>query len=170
MKHQSDVAERATERRSAGAAVERRRDATAVQQQNRLPALLLDRPKLLQERSRERVPGLAAQVDDPHARKRASQPPPQLESVEALPTLGPRRRTAVDRDRALEGSALRGNGARVVARIGFLLVGLIVLLVHADDADVAQRRKDRRTRADDEPRLSSRDALPLVPALCVGQA
>ena len=69
-----DVAVRAADRRAAGAAVERRRDAAPVEQQDRLATALGDRPQLGQQRRRQRVAGLATQVDDraPAADRRRS--------------------------------------------------------------------------------------------------
>ena len=78
---------------------------------------------------------------------------------------GPRRGAAVDRDRALERRALRGDRARVVARIRLLLVRRVVLLVDDHEAEVAHRREDRRAGADDDPRLAARDAVALVAPL-----
>ena len=169
MEHEGDVAERAAERRPAGSAVQRGRDSAAVQQQDCLPAPVLDRPELLQQGPRERVARFATQIDDPHSRQGAAQPSAQLEALELVPAFGPRSRAAVDRDRVFEGRALRRDGPRVVTRVRLLLVRLVVLLVHADDADVAQRREDGRARADDDLGLTASDALPLVAALRVGQ-
>ena len=147
-----------------------RRQAAAVQEQNRLAAQLGDPAELLEQRGRERVAGLAAEIDDPHARHRRPQPTAQLEPLEPLPTLGPRRRTPVDRDGSLERSALRGDGAGVVARVGLLLVGRVVLLVDADQAEVRHRREDGGARADDDGCFARDDAFALVAALRVGEA
>ena len=101
--------------------MERRRDAAPVEQEDRLAALLGDPAELGQERRRERVAALAPEVDDADARHRRSDPRREDDALERGPALGPRRRAAVDRDRALERRALRGDGARVVARIRLLL-------------------------------------------------
>ena len=164
-----DVAVRAAQRRPARPAVDRRCDAAPVEQQDRLAAFRRHAAERREQRRRERVAGLAAEVDDAHRRERPDEPPAEVEPVEALPALGPRRRAAVDRDRAFEGRALRRDGACVVARVGVLLVGLVVLLVDADQPEVADRREDRRPRADDDARLAARDPLALVAALGVGQ-
>jgi hypothetical protein len=113
-----------------------RRDTAAVQQQDRLPALFLDRAELLQQGRGERIARLAAQVDDPDPGQRTTQASAELEPLELVPALGPGRRAAVDRDGILEGRPLGRDRPRVVTRIGLLLVGGIVLLVDADDADV----------------------------------
>ncbi len=102
--------------------------------------------------------------------KAAAEPLAQLEPLEALPALRPRRRAPVHRDRPLERGPLGGDGARVVAGIGLLLERGVVLLVHANEAEPAHRREDRRPRADDDPRVAAGDPLPLVAALGVGQA
>ena len=100
VKDERHVAERAPERRAAGAAMERGRNAAAVQQQDRLAAVLLDRAELPEERSRERIAGLAAQIDHPHAGQRTTPATAELEALEPLPALRPRSRAAVDRDGA----------------------------------------------------------------------
>ena len=100
VKDERHVAERAPERRPAGAAMERGRNAAAIQEQDRLAALLLDRAEVPEERSRERITGLAAQIDHPHAGQRTTQATAELEALEALPALRPRSRAAVDRDGA----------------------------------------------------------------------
>ena len=63
-----DVAIDAPQRDAARAAVQSRRDAAPVQQQDRLPPTLHDRAQLGQKRRRQRIAGLAAQVDDAHRR------------------------------------------------------------------------------------------------------
>ena len=130
-----------------------------------LPPLLGDAAELGQKRRRERIAALAAEVDDAHARHRRADPGREDDPLERRPALGPRRRAAVDRDRAFEGGALRGHGARVVAGIGLLLVRRVVLLVDDHEPEVAHRREDRRPRADDDPRLAARDPVALVAPL-----
>ncbi len=89
--------------------------------------------------------------------------------LEGLPALRAGRRAAVDRDRSLERGPLGRDRPRVVARVGLLLVGRVVLLVDADQAEPGQRREDRGARADHDRRLAGSDPLALVTALCVGQ-
>ena len=170
VQHEGHVAVGAAECRAAGAAVQRGRDPAAVQEQDRLAPVLGDRPELGEKRRRERVAGLAPEVDEPHGRQAAAEALAQLEPLEALPALRPRRRAPVDGHRAFERGALGGDRARVVAGIGLLLVRGIVLLVHADEAEPAHRREDRRPRTDHDPRVTAGDPLPLVAALGVGQA
>ncbi len=127
-------------------------------------------PERGEQRGRERVARLAAQVDDLHRRQRRADPPAQVEALEQLPALRARRRAAVDDDRALERAALGRDRARVVARIRVLLVGRVVLLVDADEPEPLDRREDRRARADDDAGLPGRDPLALVAALRLRQA
>ena len=168
-----DVAVRAAARRAARAAVDGRRDAAPVQQQDRLAAALGERAELGEERRRQRVARLAAQVDDCTDGSGAREPAAELEPLERLPALRPRRRRPEDGDRALERRALRRHRARVVARVRLLLVRRVVLLVDADDAERRHRREHRRARADDDRRLARGDrararraAPPRVSAEC----
>ena len=62
-----------------------------------------------------------------------------------------------------------GHVARVVARRLLLLVGVLVLLVHDDQAQRLDRRKDRRARADGDPRAALADLVPFVVPLAGGQ-
>ena len=164
-----DVTVLAAERRPARAAVQGRRDAAAVQQEDRLAAAVRDRAQFRQQRRRERIAGLAAQVDHAHGRQRAGETAAELQPLEAAPGLRPRRRAAEHRDGSFQRSPLRGDGARVVARVGLLLVRRVVLLVDADDAEPRDGRKHRRTRADDDLRVAACDARAFVPPLCLGQ-
>src|SRR5205807_1128782 len=159
---EGDVAVVAAERRSTRAAVQRWSDAAAVEEQDRLAAALCDRAEFREQRRRERVAGLAPQVDDAHRGKRTGEAPAELEPLEAPPALGSRRRTAEDCDGAFERGAFRGDGARVVTRIGFLFVRRVVLLVDADHAEPCDRCEDGGARADDDRRLPARDARALV--------
>ncbi len=70
VQRQGDVALAAAAREPAGAAVERRRDAAPVEQQDRLAAVLGDPAELGQERRGERIALLAPKVDDAHPRHR----------------------------------------------------------------------------------------------------
>ena len=149
--------------------MERRRDAAAVQQQDRLAATLGHTAQRTQERRRQRIAGLAPQVDDVHGRQVGADPPAELEPLERRPALRPRRRGAEDRDRAFERRALRRDRARVVARVGVLLVRRVVLLVDDDQPEPADRREDRGARADDDARLAARDPRTLVAPLGVGE-
>ena len=130
-----------------------------------MPPVLGDAPELRQERGRERVAALAAEVDDAHARHRRPDPRREDDALERGPALRPWRGAAVDRDRTLERGPLRGDRARVVARIRLLLERRVVLLVDDHEAEVAHRREDRRARADDDPRLAAGDPIALVAPL-----
>ena len=164
-----DVAVRAAPRLAAGTAVDRRRDAAPVEQEDRLAASFGQLAELGEERCRERIAGLAAQVDDAHGRQLGADPLAELEPLERRPALRPRRGAAVHGDRSFERGALRGDRPRVVARVGLLLVGRVVLLVDADEPEIRHRREDRRARSDHDRGLTRRDSLALVAPLGVGQ-
>ena len=70
---------------------------------------------------------------------------------------------------ALEVAAHDGDIARVVVGRFLLLVGMLVLLVDHDDAEIGQRREDGRARADDDTRAAAADVLPLVVPLAAGK-
>ena len=149
VQRQRDVAELAAAGDATRAAVDRRHEPAPVQEQDRLAAVLRDPAELGEERRRERVTRLAAQVDDLHRRHRSTETSAELETLEPLPALRPRRRAPVDRDRTLERGPLRRDRAGVVARVGLLLVGGVVLLVDADQAEARHRREDGRACSDD---------------------
>ncbi len=52
--------------------------------------------------------------------------------------------------------------ARVIARRFLLLVSVLVFLVHDDEAERFDRRKNRRARADDDARPALPDFVPFV--------
>ena len=81
-----------------------------------------------------------------------------------------RRRGRAEHDHgAFHLAAHDGHVARVVARRLLLLVGVLVLLVHDDEAERFDRRKDGRARADDNARAALADLVPFVVALAGGQ-
>ena len=145
------------------------RDAASVEEQDRPAAGLHEATQRAEERGRERVAGLAAQVDELHGRERGADPRRERRATQAQPALGPRRRRAVDGDGALERRSLRRDGARVVPGIRLLLVGGVVLLVDDDQADAAHGREDRRAGSDDDACLAARDPIALVAPLRVPQ-
>ncbi len=167
VQRQRDVAVRAPPRRAARPAVQRRRDATAVEQENSLAAFVDEAPELGEKRGRERVAGLATEVDEAHARHRGSDTHGQRHARQALPALGPGRGAPVDGDRALERRPLRRDRARVVSRVGLLLERRVVLLVDDDQADAAHRCEHGRARSDDDARLAPGDPVALVAPLRV---
>ena len=169
VERQRHVAGGTPPRQAARAAVERGRDTAPVQEEDRLAAAVCERAQLCEERRRERVARLAPQVDDAHARKWPGEALAELEALEALPALRPRSRASVDRHGAFERGPLRRDGARVVARVGFLLVGRIVLLVDADEPERGDRGEHGRAGADDDPGLAGGDSRPLVPPLRLGE-
>ena len=86
-----------------------------------------------------------------------------------MPAFEARGGAAEQHGRLLAVAAQDGHVARMVARCLVLLVGILVLLVHDDDAQVFERRKNRAARADDDPRGPAVDLVPLVVALAVGK-
>ena len=85
------------------------------------------------------------------------------------PGLRPRRRRAGDQHRAALARPPAGDGAGVVAGVAVLLVGGVVLLVDDEQAEVGERREDRRAGADADARLAAAQPAPLVVALAVGE-
>ena len=147
----------------------RGRHAAPVEEQDRATPVLDQPAEGLEERRRQRIAGLATEIDEPHARHRRADPRAERAPREASPALGPRGRRAVDRDCALERRALRGHGARVVPRVGLLLVRGVVLLVDDDQTHASHRCEHGRAGADDDARLPSRDPVPLVASLGVAE-
>ena len=135
-----------------------------------MPPSFREPAELGEERRRERIARLLAQVDDANGGHRRRDPAAELEPLERLPGLGPRRRRAEDRDRSLERGPLGGDGAGVVARIRLLLVRGVVLLVDADHPERRERREHGRAGAHDDRSLAGDDPLPLVPPLGLGEA
>ena len=144
-------------------------ESASVQQQDRLAALLGDVAELGEQGRRERVTALAPQVDDPHRRQLPAEPAAELEPLERGPALGPRRRASEDGDGPLERRPLGRDRSRVVAGVGLLLVGRVVLLVDADQPEAAHRCEDRGARADDDAGFPGGDPLALVAALGLRQ-
>src|SRR5581483_11584728 len=66
VQRECDVAARAAPRLAARAAVQRGRDAAPIEQQDRLASVLDESAELREQRRRQRIAGLAAQVDDAH--------------------------------------------------------------------------------------------------------
>ena len=85
------------------------------------------------------------------------------------PALEARRGAAEKHGRLLAMPAQDGHVPRMVARRFVLLVGILVLLIHNDDAEVFERGKNRAAGADDDPGCPAVDLVPLVVALAVGE-
>ena len=62
-----------------------------------------------------------------------------------------------------------GHVARVVARRLLLLVSVLVLLVHDDEAERFDRRENRRARADDDAGAALADFVPFIVAFAGGK-
>ena len=107
-----------------------------------------------------------AHVEDVDPRHRAAVDAlGQLEALEVEPALGARSRGAADEHRARVVGAAAGDLARVVARVGLLLVAGVVLLVDDDEPEVAHGGEDRRARPDADQRVAAAQPPPLVVAL-----
>ena len=155
------VAVRAAPGVAADAAVEEVRPATAVEQDDRLA-------RVGQRVHRPRVQGAvgAAHVDDLDVRQRLPvDAPGETQPPQRPDALGPRRRAADEQHGVVVGRTLPGDAAGVVAGVALVLVGGVVLLVDHHEAEVGDRREDRRARADADLRLARAQPVPLVAAL-----
>ena len=83
----------------------------------------------------------------------------------AVEGLGRGRSRAQHERAAITARHLGSNLARMVARTGALLVAGLVLLVDDDEAQVAERAKERRAGADDHAGRTAGDHIPLVQTL-----
>ena len=81
-----------------------------------------------------------------------------------------RRGGAEQRNRAFEARAIDGGVAAVVARRFFLLVARLLLFVDDDQAEIFERRENRRARADHDARFAVAHAPPFARALDIRQA
>jgi hypothetical protein len=113
----------------------------------------------------QRAAGIA-HVDDLDRRQpRAVDALGQSQAPQRVDGLGTRRRAAGHEHCPGLGGAALSHAAGVVARVAFVLVGGIVLLVDDDEPEVADRREDRRARTDAHARLPRPQPRPLVVAL-----
>ena len=161
---------------SAGPADYRKRVAAAVEQNQRLLAAIQRLARLLHQRARKklllpRLLKLAPHVDQLDGGQRAihhavahfDQLVPAQHRV--LPALQRRRGRAHHHLGALDFGPHHGHIARVVARRLLLLVALVVLLVHQNQAEIRHGREDGRPRANHNRRFAPPYAPPLVAAL-----
>ena len=129
--------------------------------------MLRETTELAEQGRGERIPRLAAEVDEADAWHGCPDPGGEREALEPMPALGSGRRAPVEGNGTLQRGAFRGDRSCVVPGIGLLLVGLVVLLVDDDQADTVERSEDRGPSADDDPRVTARDPRPLVTPLGV---
>src|SRR3954470_21864059 len=102
-------------------------------------------------------------VDKLHRRKgEAVDALGEVEPLHPKPALGPRRGAAREKHGAGLLCAPFRDAARVVARIGLLLVRSVVFLVDHDEAEIAKRREHGGARAHAYSSLAAAKALPLV--------
>ena len=164
-------------------------EAAAVEEQHRLLVAVERLADRLDEEAREQR-SRAAHVDDldlgqllvgPDARAavglaHGAQAAREVEARDAalgggVPALGVGRGGAEHERGAGERGEALGDGARVVAGRGVvLLVGPLVGLVDDDQAEVGLRREDRRARADHDVERPGRGLLPLVVGLAEREA
>ena len=83
-------------------------------------------------------------------------------ALDVVKTFHRRRRRAEHDDGVLHLPAHDRDVARVVARGFFLFVGMLVLLVHDDEAERVHRCEERRARADDDARAALANLVPFV--------
>ena len=161
---------------TAGAADDGKGVAAAVEEDDGLLAAVESLARLVDQGAGEELllPGLlklAAHVDEFDFRQRAV-----LDAVVhldarvfalhgVLPAFERGRRRAKNHDCAGELGAHYGHVASVVAWCLLLLVALVVLFVDEDEAKIRHRRKDCRSRADNDGSLAAMDAPPLLGAL-----
>ena len=134
------------------------------------PPRSLDGRELGEQWRRQRVPGLAAEIDELDGRHGSADARRKREPLETCPALGARRRAAVDGDGALERRPLGRDRTSVVSRVRLLLERRVVLLVHDDEPQAVNGREDRGAGADDDGRGPRCDALPLVAPLGVAES
>ena len=87
----------------------------------------------------------------------------------AVTALHIRRCAAEDQKRIGRCTAVFGGVAGMVARGIFGFVGILLLLIHDDEAEISARGEDGASRADHNARSSGLDALPLIVALANGE-
>ena len=80
-----------------------------------------------------------------------------------------RRGGAEQDDRFLHPSAHHGDVPRMITGRFLLLVGILVFLINDDQPEWVHRRKNSRTRADDDAGAALADFVPFVVALACGQ-
>ncbi len=130
-----------------------------------MPPFAGDIPEGLAGARVERARHAAAHVHDLDRRQRPPvHPARQLQPLQLLPALRPRRRGAAEQDRAGFGRPAARDVPRVVARVALLLVGGIVLLVDHDQTRVGDRSEDSRAGTYADPRLARPQPPPLVVA------
>ena len=176
-----DAAILALHHRAAAAAQQRPGIAAAVDQHHRLRAFFeAQRDGRAQRFGNGRGAVLAAkflaQVDDAHFGERAvfdargQREQVVFSGARVVVGLKRRRGRAEQHDGAFETRAIDGGVAAVVARRFLLLVARLLLLVDDDQAEIFERRENRRARADHDARFSVAHAPPFAGALDIRQA
>ena len=162
----------------AGSAKRERRVAAAIEEQHRLLAAA---PRLLDagDRARREPPAarraFAPEVDEgdvgqPRRAEACGEAEPAVASALGVEAGLDRRRRGSEHDRRLlEPRPHDRHVARVVDDAFLLLVGALVLLIDDDEAEVGERQKQSRARADNHPRLAARRRRPDPFALALRQ-
>ncbi len=177
---QRNVAIRAADHLAAGRALDVRRIAAAVQQQDHLPVVLQGRLHGVVQQPADAAAAadalaLGAEVDRAHFGQRAVQHPPRhldqlvLALGGPLPAFQRRRGRAEHQRHAFRTRAGSGHVAGVVARGRLLLEGRLVFFVQHDQAQVRRGGEDRAAGADHDVDLPGGDLLPVPMPLGVAE-
>ena len=178
MERERDAAIRALADVAADVADERRGETAPVEKQDRL--LLFREPRLDRlaqffRDERRAFPRFHPHVDDADERHllrvHALREFEQLvfAGLRVAETFEGRRGAAEDHGAVFKTCPQHGDVASVVARRFLLLVGIFVLLIDDDEAEIFERREDGAARADDDARASVGNLVPLIVSLAFRQ-
>ncbi|MNQ53786.1 hypothetical protein D3C85_678340 [compost metagenome] len=177
MQHGKGGTARAVADPGAGLAVQHRRIAAPVQEDQRLFLAFQPLADGLEQLRRHAMLHLQpAGVDQPHRRQRAGPRPARQGQAQVAAALGvlpgfQRRRGRSEHDRDVQVvRAPHREVARRITQAVLLLVRRIVFLVHHDQAQFAQGREDGHARAQQHAGLAALGAGPGLHAFAVGQA
>ena len=153
--------------------------AAPVEKQDGLPAGENIFPQALFQRSADRsgiaVSQLLLHIDDLDRRQRLSVVAlaHRIERIDAAPceihALDRRRRRPEHDQRALLNAAIDGDLPRMVARCIFRLIGVLLLFIDQNKAEIFRRCKHRRPRSDNDAGLAGLNSPPFVEAFSDAQ-
>ena len=180
MIRQADAAVRARIGRAALGAGDDLTRAAPVEKQNTLLAAAEILLQLAIEHGADGAGGAVAQfllhIGDDDVRQLTGIEPIRQRKVMIAPGLGViaadnvRRCRAEQQQRTVLGAAELGHVARVIARRALGLIGVLLLLVDDEQAEILHGCENRAARADNDARETRADAFPLVVALRERQA